>query len=88
MSNDALAQQLPRYICHKKVYALKIKAITLSKESVEITPEDENFASFPVSNKYFEKHAPEVGGYYVMYQDGYQSYSPARAFEEGYTRDE
>lgn len=27
----------------------------------------------------------EVGGYYVRYADGYCSYSPAKAFEEGYT---
>lgn len=27
----------------------------------------------------------EIGGYYVVYSDGYASYSPAKAFEEGYT---
>jgi hypothetical protein len=32
------------------------------------------------------KHAPEVGGYYVVYADGYKSYSPAKAFEDGYTQ--
>jgi len=32
------------------------------------------------------KHKPEVGGYYVVYADGYKSFSPAQAFEEGYTR--
>lgn len=26
-----------------------------------------------------------VGGYYVVYDDGYTSWSPAKAFEEGYT---
>jgi hypothetical protein len=31
------------------------------------------------------KHAPQVGGYYVRYPDGYESWSPAKAFEEGYT---
>ena len=29
--------------------------------------------------------APEVGGYYVVYEDGYKSFSPAGAFESGYT---
>ena len=29
---------------------------------------------------------PEVGGYYVVHKDGYKSFSPANAFEEGYTR--
>ncbi|MCK9988658.1 MAG: hypothetical protein AzoDbin1_05130 [Azoarcus sp.] len=27
-----------------------------------------------------------VGGYYVVYEDGYKSFSPAIAFESGYTR--
>lgn len=26
------------------------------------------------------------GGYYVRYEDGFESWSPAKAFEEGYTR--
>lgn len=30
------------------------------------------------------KHGPQVGGYYVVYADGYISYSPAAAFEDGY----
>ena len=32
------------------------------------------------------KHQPTVGGYYVVYKDGYKSFSPADAFESGYTR--
>ena len=51
-----------------------------------ITPEEEGFASFPVSRRYVLKHNPQVGGYYVVYADGYKSWSPAQAFEEGYTR--
>lgn len=34
---------------------------------------------------YFVKHDPQVGGYYVVYEDGYASFSPAEAFESGYT---
>ena len=34
---------------------------------------------------YMHKHKPEVGGYYVVYEDGYKSFSPAGAFESGYT---
>ena len=33
---------------------------------------------------WFVKHGPEVGGYFVRYQDGYRSYSPAEAFASGY----
>ena len=51
-----------------------------------ITPEEEGYAAFPVSRRYMLKHTPKVGGYYVVYADGYKSWSPAQAFEEGYTR--
>lgn len=51
-----------------------------------IVPADHSYAPFEVSAEYFAKHKPESGGYFVVYADGYQSYSPAKAFEEGYTR--
>ena len=34
---------------------------------------------------WFPRFKPEVGGYFVRYADGYTSYSPRQAFEEGYT---
>lgn len=49
-----------------------------------ITPEENGFAAFPVSRRYMLKHNPQVGGYYVVYADGYKSWSPAQAFEGGY----
>jgi len=51
-----------------------------------ITPADNGFGKFGVSDKYMRKHDPKVGGYYVVYDDGYKSFSPAAAFEGGYTR--
>lgn len=50
-----------------------------------IHPADEGYAPFAVGESYMRKHKPEVGGYYVVYADGYKSFSPAQAFEEGYT---
>jgi hypothetical protein len=50
-----------------------------------ITPEDSRYASFWVDQEYMYKHKPVAGGYYVVYKDGYKSFSPAAAFEEGYT---
>jgi hypothetical protein len=38
-----------------------------------------------VDAQYVAKHKPEVGGYFVQYEDGYLSFSPAAAFESGYT---
>lgn len=39
-----------------------------------------------VSAEFMAKHKPEPGGYYVVYKDGYASFSPAAAFEDGYTK--
>lgn len=50
-----------------------------------IIPEDKNFEEFEVSIEYYKKHLPKAGGYWVLYQDGYESFSPAEAFEGGYT---
>jgi hypothetical protein len=38
-----------------------------------------------VSENYIHKHNPQIGGYYVLYEDGYESFSPADAFESGYS---
>lgn len=51
-----------------------------------IIPADTSYAPFDVDGAYFSKHQPEAGGYYVVYADGYKSFSPAEAFEAGYTR--
>ena len=82
MENDHHASsEMPRYRCHKEVHALKIMLI----EGNTITPADEGYGSFQVSADYIFRHKPVIGGYYVVYADGYQSFSPAAAFEEGYS---
>lgn len=82
--------EMPRYKCHKEVHALKIKAVEprpfATMSGAIITPEDDGFGPFEVSEDYFLKHEPRPGGYYVRYADGYESFSPADAFESGYTR--
>jgi hypothetical protein len=79
-------RQLPRYKSHKEVWALKIRAVLLRNTgAAEIVPDDENYAPLAVPPEWVARHKPEAGGYYVQYADGYTSYSPAKAFEEGYT---
>ena len=83
--------EMPKYECHKKVWALKIAAIDYNQSEDDtimatITPADEGYAPFVADEAYINKHKPEVGGYYVVYADGYKSFSPAGAFESGYTR--
>ena len=88
MCNTANTRELPKYNCHKQVWALKIKKIKALEngDDYEITPEDEGYAPFHVGGEYIAKHKPMEGGYYVVYMDGYKSYSPAKAFESGYTK--
>jgi hypothetical protein len=81
--------EMPRYQSHKKVWALKIAAIADDPGpdgGAVVTPADAGYAPFKVSVDYLFKHQPKVGGYYVVYDDGYKSWSPAEAFEGGYTR--
>lgn len=92
--NSAPQIEMPRYQSHKIVHALKIRAIeTILDDDMEpatslgatITPNEDGYAPFHVDAAYVEKHDPQAGGYYVVYPDGYKSYSPAEAFESGYT---
>lgn len=78
--NDGSSMEMPRYTCYKKVHALKIKEI----HDATLVFEKEEYAPIEVSNEYMTKHAPIVGGYYVVYKGGYTSFSPAEAFEGGY----
>jgi hypothetical protein len=87
------ATQMPLYVCHKQVWALKIKAIRqhdgesrFDGGSWLLDVEEPGYAPIEVSHHdYVLKHSPRIGGYYVIYKDGYQSFSPAKAFEDGYT---
>lgn len=80
---EAMAQ-LPQYQCHKKVWALKIKAV--ERDAITMLHfENDGFAPIQVSYDFDVKHNPQPGGYYVQYDDGYKSFSPADAFESGYT---
>ena len=71
---------LPQYVCNKVVGALKIAEI---KDNL-IIPENTEYPPFTMLTVWFTRHNPHAGGYYVEYQDGYKSFSPAGAFEKGY----
>lgn len=94
--NDTTQIEMPRYRCHKEVWALKIDGIQLDSVkaaednretdgSAVIVPNDTDYSPFKVDAEYLRKHKPEAGGYYVLYKGGYKSYSPADAFESGYS---
>jgi hypothetical protein len=82
-----VSKEMPQYQCHKKVWALKIKAIEINPGfGAIITPQEDGYTSFEVDENYVTKHRPQIGGYYVVYNDDYRSWSPAEAFENGYKR--
>jgi hypothetical protein len=84
---DECAVEAPRYRCHKEVCAFKISKIHMDdNHDWIITPVESGYLPLHVSDEYIFKHRPKVGGYYVVYKDGYRSYSPPEVFEEGYTR--
>ena len=95
-------REMPKYQCHKQVWALKIKTVAVHAsgdtavsdaefqasdafQGAHLITVEDGYAPFHVSADWFRKHKPEAGGYYVVYEDGYKSYSPAAAFESGYS---
>ena len=77
--------ELPRYQCHKIVRAAKILLIIRNEGRITLDLENVQ-GTVDVSADFDAKHHPTHGGYFVVYEDGYLSFSPAKAFEDGYTR--
>lgn len=78
--------RLREFKCHKVVHAAKIVAALRPPASVlHLDPGDGGEPCVhEVPQEFFVRQRAEVGGYFVRYEDGYQSYSPAEAFESGY----
>ena len=79
--------QLADWKCHKIVKAGKILAFG-DGFNTPITVEDSNGApcKVEVTPSLFARGRPNLGDYIVIYDDGYKSWSPAKAFEDGYAR--
>ena len=86
---ESACAELPKYKCHKIVHAAKITEIE-SHESNGFGSHTMIFGEVGMeqflTDVWKEKHNPQVGGYFVIYEDNYISYSPAEAFEAGYTK--
>lgn len=70
----------PQYKCHKIVRAAKVIGWKDTDQG-PVFELDGGLADYPAKVGWNEGM---VGGYLVVYDDGYTSYSPAKAFEEGY----
>lgn len=81
--------EMPRYQSHKKVWALKIAALEIHEDkSATIAPEEIPYAPFKTHPGWAERFtgSEDDKGYFVQYEDGFASWSPTKAFEDGYTR--
>lgn len=77
--------EMPVYQSFKKVHALKMARLYRGLGGfLFFTPAEPGYADIKLDPQYVTKHDPQVGGYYVVYEDGYKSWSPAEAFENGY----
>lgn len=79
---------MKKYQCHKIVEAGKIianKEYPVGGQLSEIAMSLDGGDKVTVDWQWWNKYKPQVGGYFVKYEDGYTSYSPAEAFEGGYT---
>ena len=90
--------EMRTYQCFKMVQAFKIEKLTPQEDGCLLISEEQAICcdstrlrgseacriQVHVPQQYMEKHDPKAGGYFVRYADGYASYSPAKAFEEGY----
>lgn len=80
-------QNMPKYVCHKTVSALNIARVILGDPKSFLDPVDKRFPLVEVDEEWMRRHKPKGQGYYVVYEDGYTSWSPVEAFEKGYTLD-
>lgn len=79
----ATVAPLPRYRCHKIVQAAKIQSVDPAPQGALLCFEAPGLVPRLVDAAYVEKHNPQVGGYYVHYEDGYESWSPAGHSRQG-----
>jgi hypothetical protein len=86
--SEATASEMPRYRSHKTVWALKIAGTSEQDKHGTLYLEiaDPGYAPVKVEAAVVSRYFPKPGDYLVVYEDGYRSISPAKAFEDGYTR--
>lgn len=76
--------ELPKYRSHKVVEAAPIEFLTEGMVHVKV---GETIHGVAVPEDFYGRGTPQLGDYIVRYQpDGYLSWSPREAFEDGYTR--
>lgn len=85
ITDDAPAaeMEMPRYVSHKKVWALEIEIVSVGAP-YRMKPADKGYAEVTLPAEMWARYQPISGDFYVVYADGYKSFSPRKAFIEGY----
>jgi hypothetical protein len=86
--NRAPQAPMPAFISHKRVWALKIAKVHVDDDGqgIALAFENPSFALRAFTSSQLEhKPIPKAGMWFVQYEGGYFSFSPADAFEKGYS---
>lgn len=92
---DNPEEAIPKYRSHKVVCAVKIGSVDLEGHPdgawcviIPHADEDPSIQEIHVEGEWLDRYKPAGGdkGYWVKYEDGYESWSPSAAFENGYSR--
>lgn len=87
MQDDLSASmEMPRYVSHKTVHALEIEEVSVGAP-YRMKPKDSGYAEVALPAEMWSRYQPVSGDFYVVYADGYKSFSPRKAFLEGYKRE-
>lgn len=84
-------REMPKYESHKVVHALKLRGVNITGAGHEFIPDDRMYGPIFAANdaevsKRCRAKEMDDPGYYVVYPDGFVSWSPTEAFESGYHR--
>lgn len=81
-----MSKELPLYKSHKTVRALEVASVTEGgPRGRNVFFKDDSYDPVLCPAEMFARYMPVPGDFYVVYDDGYQSFSPRKAFVEGYT---
>lgn len=78
------AIEMPRYVSYKKVWALEIASV--DRLIFKVSFLEKGYAPVKLPADMWARYQPVAGDFYVVYDDGYKSFSPRKAFLEGYSR--
>ena len=83
-----MMKEFPLYQSHKKVRALEINnlEVHIDEGTAKLTFADKSYDSITISLAMITRYVPISGDFYVVYEDSYESFSPRKAFLEGYTK--